>query len=609
MSHYPHEILMNVEKPARYVGGEFGAIMKNPLAVGTRVAFCFPDLYEIGQSNLGLQILYSVLNSMEDVWCERAFAPWNDMAEKLKSHKILLKTLESGTALNEFDIIAFSLQYELCYTNVLQMLDLGGISLRFADRKSLKNLVIGGGPCAANPEPIADFFDAFILGEGEEVLAEFTELYNQHKSAGSSKSQFLQAAAQIDGVYVPSLYHVNQNENGVDITPAENAPKRITKRIVQDLDNAHFPKNFVTPLTKITFERVVTEIFRGCYRGCRFCQAGFMNRPVRNKSSETINKQARELIKNTGYSELSLCSLSTGDYKFLPDLINKLTGWSDKSQTSISLPSLRIDNFDEDLLGKIMSVRKSTITFAPEAGSQRLRDIINKNITEKEILAGCAKLFARGISSVKLYFMLGLPFETDEDVKEIAILAKKIVDLHYKVAPAGTKSAIKISISISTFVPKPHTPFQWAAQNSIEEIHGKQQILIENISSKKIKLSWSDPQMSLLEAVFAKGDRRLSNAIETAYKSGCVFDAWGENFNFELWQKAFDECDTDPAYYANREISLEENLPWAHLDFMVDSGFLIKEYEAAKYTKTTESCDKKCSACGINKTVRCAAYD
>lgn len=609
MSHYPHEILMNVEKPARYVGGEFGATIKDKHSVTSRVAFCFPDLYEIGQSNLGLQILYDILNKMDDVWCERCFSPWTDMAQKLKESKALLKTLESGDPLNDFDVVAFSLQYELCYANVLQMLELGGIPLYAKDRNSLKNIIIGGGPCTANPEPMADFFDAFILGEGEEVLVDFMKLYNTHKLKNSSKTTFLKEVAQLDGIYVPSLYTQTYDESGVTTKPLDDAPNTITKRFVKDLDTVHFPKNTVTPLTKITFERVVAEIFRGCYRGCRFCQAGFMNRPVRMKSPEIINEQAKNLIENTGYSELSLCSLSTSDYKHLAELLNTMTKWSDKNNTSISLPSLRIDNFDEELLSKIMSIRKSTITFAPEAGSQRLRNIINKNISEEEILNGCTKLFAQGISSVKLYFMLGLPFEEDDDIKEIATLAEKILNLYYKHSPRGPKNSIKISISLSTFVPKPHTPFQWAGQNTREEINRKQQLLIENITSKKIKLSWSDPNMSLLEAVFAKGDRRLSKAIETAYKSGCVFDAWGENFNFDLWKKAFETGKINPAFYANRNIDLEENLPWDHLNFGVSKPFFAKEFKLASLGETTKSCDEKCAGCGITKLTECVTCD
>ncbi|MBR2488939.1 MAG: TIGR03960 family B12-binding radical SAM protein [Clostridia bacterium] len=594
------KLLLQVQKPGRYSGGESGSIIKDKEKVDVRFAFCFPDTYEIGMSHLGMKILYSLFNSREDIWCERVFAPWTDFEAVMRENNIPLFALESRDAIKDFDFIGFTLQYEMAYTNVLNMLDLAGLPLKSADRTSLSPLVVAGGPCVCNPEPIADFIDLFFLGEGEEVDLEIIDLYKEHKKKGSTKEEFLRAAAKIEGVYVPSLYDIEYNEDNTikSVTPKNGAPAVISKRIIKDMDKCYYPDNFVVPYIEIVHDRVVQEVFRGCIRGCRFCQAGFIYRPVREKSSDTVNRQARALCENTGYDEISLSSLSTSDYREIEPLLNKLLGWTEKSYVSLALPSLRIDNFSDELLDKIKHIRKSGLTFAPEAGTQRLRDVINKNVTEEEILNTCRTAFEGGYTAVKLYFMLGLPTETDEDLKGIADLGQKIVNEFYSMPNKPKGKSVSVSISVSTFVPKPFTPFQFEPQITKEEIHRRQEYLKSCITTRKISLSYHDSATSSLEGVFARGDRRLGAVIELAYKNGCTFDSWTECFDDEKWKKAFEDAGVSPEFYANRLRDYSEINPWDHLDYGVTKKFLIKENETAHNEKTTPNCREKCSACG-----------
>lgn len=596
-------ILPLVQKPARYIGGELNSVIKNKDEVDIRFAFCFPDSYEIGMSHLGMKILYSIANNRADTWCERVFAPWDDMEEQMRKNGIPLYALESGDPVKDFDIIGFTLQYELCYTNVLNMLDLAGLPVKAKDRHSLSPIVMGGGPCACNPEPIAEFFDLFSLGEGEEVNSEIMDLYKKHKKIGSTKEEFLIEAAGIEGVYVPSLYDISYNEDGTigEIKPLHGAPEKVTKRIIKDLDKVEYPESFVVPYIDVVHDRVTHEIFRGCIRGCRFCQAGFIYRPIREKAPDTINEQCKTLCKNTGYDEISLCSLSSSDYTKIEELLTKLLQWTGSEKVNIALPSLRVDNFSDELVKKLTGVRRSGLTFAPEAGTQRMRDVINKNVTEEELLETARIAFNNGYSAVKLYFMLGLPTETLCDVEGIGLLAKKVVDEFYMNPDKPKGKGCTVGISASSFVPKPFTPFQWEPQSTPEELEAKQEHLKNNLPSKKISVSFHHIPTSFLEGVFARGDRRLGAVIETAWKKGCKFDGWSEKFLFDTWMESFKELDVSPEFYANRRRAYEEILPWDHLDFGVSKAFLIKESKKSYEAETTPHCRIKCAGCSANK--------
>lgn len=598
------KLLLKVQKPGRYVGGEMNSVIKDKSKVNIRFAFCFPDTYEIGMSHLGMKILYSQFNSIEDIWCERVFAPWIDMEKLMREKNIPLYGLESGDPLTEFDFIGFTLQYELSFTNILNMLDLGGIPVRSCDRGTqLKNIVCAGGPCVCNPEPIADFIDLFFVGEGEEVDIEVMNLYRQCRDNNETRQEFLIKASKIKGVYVPSLYEVEYNEDKTikSVTPTNGAPEKIEKRLIMDMDKSYYPDKFVVPMIEIVHDRAMEEIFRGCIRGCRFCQAGFLYRPVREKSPEVIDRQCHTLCNNTGYDEVSLSSLSSSDYTKIVELLTKLTEWSKDEQVSISLPSLRVDGFSDDIISKIKTVRKSGLTFAPEAGTQRMRNVINKNVFEDELMETCSKAFNSGWTRVKLYFMIGLPTETPEDVKGIAELGQKVVDTFYSCENRPKGKSVSVTISTSSFVPKPFTPFQWEPQDTEESLKAKQQIVKENVKTRKITYNYHDSSTSFLEAVFARGDRQLCKVMYLAFQKGFHFDGWSDCFNLENWLELFKECGIDPAFYANRRRSFEEVLPWDHIDYGVTKEFLIDECKKAYQSVTTPNCRQKCSNCGANK--------
>ncbi len=597
------KFLLDVQKPGRYVGGEINSVVKDIKDIDVRFAFCFPDIYEVGMSHLGLKILYSLFNSKPYIWCERVFAPWIDMEQKLRINNIPLYALESGDSITNFDFIGFTLQYELSYTNVLNMLDLANIPLKSKDRTGLNQIIVAGGPCACNPEPLADFIDIFFIGEGEEVDLEVIELYRKHKKMNSTREEFLREAANIKGVYVPKFYDVNYNNNGTikSVVPNRDVPKTIHKRIVMDLDKSYYPDKFIVPFIEIVHDRTVAEIFRGCIRGCRFCQAGYIYRPTREKSVATIDNQCKNICDNTGYDEISLSSLSSSDYTKINELLDTMFEWTQERKISVSLPSMRVDAFSDELVNKLKSIRRGGLTFAPEAGTQRLRDVINKNVTETELINTCNKAFSGGWSSVKLYFMIGLPTETLNDIKGIAELGKTVVNTFYSNPNRQKRKAVKVTLSVSSFVPKPFTPFQWEPQDTVSELMKKQEYLKSSIESKKISFNYHEANTSFLEGVFARGDRKLCDVLEEAYKLGCKFDGWNDCFDINKWLTAFKNCSIDPHFYTNRKRNFNEVLPWDHIDYGIKKEFLIEECEKSYKNETTLNCREKCSKCGANR--------
>ena len=598
-------VLKSVSKPGRYIGGEFNSVIKNKDDVKVRFAFCFPDTYEIGMSNLGVRILYDVLNKDNRVWCERVYAPWTDMKEKMEEYSIPLSAVESGDSLDKFDLVAFSLQYEMCYTTTLAMLKLAGFPIWAKDRAEDCPIIVGGGPCVYNSEPVAEFFDLINVGEGEEVLLEICHLYEKMKNDGSyTRAAFLREASHINGVYIPSLYDVSYNDDGTikEYKPLyDDVPTKIKKRIIEDMDKAPYPEKLVMPYIETVHDRIVLEVYRGCIRGCRFCQAGMVYRPIREKSVETLCKQAKCLYDNTGYDEISLISLSISDYSNLPELTDSLLEWTDASHVSLSLPSLRIDSFSEELMKKVSSVRTGGITFAPEAGTQRLRDVINKNVSEEDLMRSVGIAFRGGKSNVKLYFMNGRPTETDEDIVGIADLAKKVVDQYYAMPKPERPKGLGVTVSVSCFVPKPFTPFQWEKQDTFDELIRKQALLKGAITDRRIKYAYHDAKVSFIEAVLARGDRRLAPAIAYLADKGVMLDAWDEFFNYDLWIEAFEKCGIDPAFYTSRGFGLDEVLPWDIIDIGVTKAYLRRERDKAYEGKTTPSCAEHCSGCGANK--------
>ncbi len=597
-----HRILTRVQKPARYVGGEYNEIIKDKADVDVRVAFCFPDTYEIGMSNIGMRILYGVMNDMPRVWCERVFAPWGDMEQAMRENAIPLYALESKDPVRCFDLIAFTLGYEMCYSNVLNMLELAGVPLLASERSGLENIVFAGGVCAVNPEPLADFIDFFSLGEGEESTVEIVECYRTAKKEHWSKARFLKAVSAIEGVYVPSFYEHSYNPDGTiaAITPLEGAPQTVRKRIVQNMDTAYWPEKQIVPSTEIVHDRSNLEVFRGCIRGCRFCQAGFCYRPVRSKSADALYAQAVQSLEDSGHSEITMASLSTSDYKYLPELADKLLDYCQPRKINVSLPSLRADNFSRELMLKVQKVRKSGLTFAPEAGTQRLRDAINKNVTEEEVLQTCATAFSGGWNSVKLYFMLGLPTETDEDVVGIAELAHKILHVWRETA-SNRKRGLTINLATAYFVPKPFTPFQWEAQITPEEYLRRVHLLQSELRSRSIDYRYHESDLSRLEAVMARGDRRLGPVIREAVRLGARLDGWDEYFRYDIWMQAFRACGVDPDFYTTRGFGKDELLPWQTLSVGVSQDFLWHEREKAYASQTTPDCRTKCGGCGANR--------
>lgn len=598
----PPDILQSVSKPGRYTGNEWNQVVKEHDMVGCTFALSLPDVYEVGMSNLGLKIIYEVLNNRRDTAAERVYAPWTDMEEKLRERNIPLFSLETKTPVKEFDFLGVSLQYEMSYTNIINMLDLGSISIWSKDRGDDEPFIVGGGPCVYNAEPLADFFDFFIVGEGEEVVGEIVETFIEWKNSGkpNGRTGFLKAAASIPGIYVPSLYIEikDKNDNFVSLEPVDTAiPAVISKRVIADIDSVEFLEKPVVPYLDIVHNRIMLELFRGCTRGCRFCQAGIAYRPVRERSTNRLKQLARKLVDTTGYSEMSLTSLSSADYSCLQPLIEDFIATLGKEKISFSLPSLRIDSFSVDLAEKLQKIRKSSLTFAPEAGTQRLRDVINKGVTEDDLIHSLSAAYRQGWKSIKLYFMIGLPTETDEDIIGIAKLAKRAVDLYQEIR--GRRD-IKVTISVSCFVPKPFTPFQWFGQNTMEEFHRKQQLLKEHITDKSIRYTYHAAKVSWLEGVLARGDRKLSNLLFEAWKAGAKFDGWTEMFNYDAWMKAFSVTGIDANEYNTRTRCFDEPLPWEHTTPGVDKAFLLREYKKAIEEKLTEDCRRSsCSGCGI----------
>ena len=598
-------ILPRVQKPARYTGGEYNQILKDKTQVDLRLAFCFPDTYEIGMSNLGLSILYHTMNSLDFVWCERVFAPWGDMYEEMKKAGIPLYALESGDPLSAFDSLAFSIGYEMAYTTVLDMLDMAGIPLRSAERTELLPIIWAGGTAGVNAEPMAPFLDLFVIGEGEEVNNELLTLLREAKLGSWSKHEFLVRAAQIEGIYVPSLYDVSYHEDGsiATVTPKDGAPERVTKRIIADLDSVPYPTRPIVPSTEIVHDRVSLELFRGCVRGCRFCQAGHVYRPIRAKRPETLVRQGIEALKNTGYQDITLLSLSTSDYRPLAGLCDGLLEYCEPRSIGLSLPSLRADNFSMELMEKLQKVRKSGLTFAVEGGSQRLRDAINKNVTEEDLLHTCQIAFAGGWNSVKLYYMLGLPTETDEDIVGIAEMANQVLHC-WRTYAKNKNRGVKITVSTSCFIPKPHSPFQWEGMISIEEYLRRVNLLRSSITAKNVTYNWHDAETSLIEAVLSKGDRRVADAIEEVWRRGGRLDAWSDYFSFQRWMEAFRTCGIDPSFYANREIPVDAVLPWDHIDVGVRKAHLLHEREMAYASALSPDCRHQCAACGAARLLK-----
>ncbi|HJD47469.1 MAG TPA: TIGR03960 family B12-binding radical SAM protein [Candidatus Mediterraneibacter norfolkensis] len=598
-------ILLNIEKPARYIGNEVNSVMKDREKVDIRFCMCFPDVYEIGMSHLGIQILYDMFNQREDVWCERVYSPWTDLDKVMREKKIPLFALESQDPVRDFDFLGITIQFEMCYTNILQILDLSGIPLYAEERTEEDPIVIGGGPCTYNPEPLAEFFDLFYIGEGETVYHELLDVYKEYKAAGRSRREFLEAAAGIEGIYVPLFYEAEYNEDGTlkSFKPNnENAPERVRKQVVMDVTDASYPMKPVVPFIKATQDRVVLEIQRGCIRGCRFCQAGMIYRPTRERRIEKLKEYARTMLENTGHEEISLSSLSSSDYSELKELVLFLIDEFKEKGINISLPSLRIDAFSLDVMSKVQDIRKSSLTFAPEAGSQRMRDVINKGLTEEDILEGAGQAFEGGWTKVKLYFMLGLPSETEEDMREIARLSDRVARKYYEIPKEQRNGKCQITASSSFFVPKPFTPFQWASMYTAEEYVRRASIVKhefqEQLNRKSLRYNWHDAEVTVLEGVMARGDRRIGKVIERAYELGCLFDSWTESFHNDLWMRAFEETGTDIGFYNLRERKPEELFPWDFIDVGVKRSFLYKEWERAMHGVVTPNCRMQCSGCG-----------